>query len=1437
MDTQIDATTLLPPANNYISEIANRVSGYFRDFLETDFKRSQAPRRRITTTNDGGFRTGIRALPYPQLNTTLWTQLSRPSGDERNFTVRPRQYTRPISLDLKRVIAAEICEIKEATLESIRQTVKGKAEDTRIAGHDDPEQWIGLVQATLFEAASSEIVKPLIASLSGALARDTYSLIDSLSVTEAELVQGITATLSGTLPETLATLRANSASEDLANSLRDNFTLDGVKSSLIEFFETFAASDFFTEFRDLETHVKTSESLQAYLYIGSLSYRNNRYPLFYVPLDVCRPQGSDGYTVTLTNRLFANRRAIDYVLQELGAEHQRSWVSPIRDRILYLDPTRSVYEEARGLFDLIANALDLGGQAMFGSAGIAAGNANVKLDSDLNFAAFESADEALVNDYEVILDQFKNGGSAIVDLFNGIVEGVLMKNPEPIRADVDAEWVELELTDRMVFDSPIPLNEEQRKVLMAVRNRRGKIIVVEGPPGTGKSHTITAIAADCAFNQKSCLVLSDKKEALDVVHEKLSMAMSRVRHDRTMPNPLLRLGQNSANFRKLTSNQSIGTLTNYVAATRSAMPDLLREKEGLTNNLRGKIGTAAKMLSSVSLEKVEAMHVLENLLRERSPAVLEQVEAIEDSSKKGDIARVVDQLEQLHHYLKALFEEEDYDYPKLKARLNRDRGLAPVGQQVSLVNALKLFPQVDSRTKPTIDRVILQYKQLKMPLFGYLFRGGQVRALETEISQLAPRQPILLKESLSALEQASDALNKLSGTMEAARISSSELEQTHRDLVANRINWSGAAAAADAMSVLDSLNPQLVPSLLAEPKDDADLWSLTIKFLHNWMETREAFLSVPQFNYAGSKDRLDQLNTSIMNAHVDERLVSFMDNHRADARSLATVISNRQKFPVDKFGAMKDSFPVIIASIREFAEYMPLAPELFDVLVIDEGSQVSVAQALPAMLRAKKVVILGDTKQFSNVKSANASIALNDKHRSELLNFFRTNVSTEADILARLSMFDVKKSILDFANMCASYSVMLRKHFRSYPELISYSSQHFYSGQLQALKIRSKPISEVVEFAQVDPTGHSVTNRTNEAEAQYILERLIQLVDMEKPPSVGVITPYADQAKILTKQLFSHMRGAEFEDKLRLKVMTFDSCQGEERETIFYSMVASPGHNLLNYIFPVELDPETQDVENKLKQQRLNVGFSRAQEHICIVHSMQIDQFRGSIAMALQHYKNVLARPDTTTGQTDPSSPMEEQVLHYLQTTPFVVNNPDAVEIRPQFPVGEYLRQLDPTYEHPAFRVDFLVIVQTAKGPLRIIVEYDGFQHHFQNRERVNSGNYRRYMNASDLERQLILESYGYRFIRINRFNLGRDPVQTLSDRMQRLVDEEQTNVRPIAVERLTAAVNGLSNREMKTCSTCGQVKAMEEFWDSTLSRGTGSHGRKCNTCKGRSTR
>ena len=340
---------------------------------------------------------------------------------------------------------------------------------------------------------------------------------------------------------------------------------------------------------------------------------------------------------------------------------------------------------------------------------------------------------------------------------------------------------------------------------------------------------------------------------------------------------------------------------------------------------------------------------------------------------------------------------------------------------------------------------------------------------------------------------------------------------------------------------------------------------------------------------------------------------------------------------------------------------------------------------------------MGDSKQFSNVKSSQASIELNQQCRSDIERFFRAKVSKDAGRLQRLAMFDVKKSVLEFVESCANYKTMLRKHFRGYLELISFSSQYFYNGTLQAVKIRGCPIEEVIEFAQVDAKPEN--ENVNSAEGEYILDQLYALADQDKPLTVGVITPFRQQQIALQKLFSEDHRGSEFESKLRLKVMTFDSCQGEERGIIFYSLVASQHSDRLNWIFPVSLEEAEMDVQDKLRMQRLNVGFSRAQERICFVLSKPVEEYRGSIGRVLNHYRAILlAKGIATPNQTDSTSPMERQVLEWLKATRLFQLHGKSIELVAQFPVGEYLRQLDPTYVHPAWKTDFLLSIPTKQG-------------------------------------------------------------------------------------------------------------------------------------------
>ena len=150
--------------------------------------------------------------------------------------------------------------------------------------------------------------------------------MDSLHAAERDLVERVSADLSRILPEQLAKLLATQDPAPLLEAIPQFLTLESTHQALITFFDGYVAADAYLEFRDLETYVTTSDNLQLYLYIGAVKYKGNQYPLFFLPIEVQRETSGAGYQLKLVNHLYANRKAIDFVLQELAAGLNRAWV-------------------------------------------------------------------------------------------------------------------------------------------------------------------------------------------------------------------------------------------------------------------------------------------------------------------------------------------------------------------------------------------------------------------------------------------------------------------------------------------------------------------------------------------------------------------------------------------------------------------------------------------------------------------------------------------------------------------------------------------------------------------------------------------------------------------------------------------------------------------------------------------------------------------------------------------------------------------------------------------------------------------------------------------------------------------------------------------------------------------------------------------------------
>ena len=131
-------------------------------------------------------------------------------------------------------------------------------------------------------------------------------------------------------------------------------------------------------------------------------------------------------------------------------------------------------------------------------------------------------------------------------------------------------------------------------------------------------------------------------------------------------------------------------------------------------------------------------------------------------------------------------------------------------------------------------------------------------------------------------------------------------------------------------------------------------------------------------------------------------------------------------------------------------------------------------------------------------------------------------------------------------------------------------------------------------------------------------------------------------------------------------------------------------------VFIKNLEDIDKEEEGRIKVQRLNVGLSRAKECMHFVLSKPLDKYSGSIGEALRYYYSVLegAKKERSVSEVDKRSEMEPEVMNWFYQTEFWKKNKENITFIPQFELGKYLKQLDRTYNHPAYKVDFCWLIK-----------------------------------------------------------------------------------------------------------------------------------------------
>ncbi|WP_047155121.1 DEAD/DEAH box helicase [Aneurinibacillus tyrosinisolvens] len=203
----------------------------------------------------------------------------------------------------------------------------------------------------------------------------------------------------------------------------------------------------------------------------------------------------------------------------------------------------------------------------------------------------------------------------------------------------------------------------------------------------------------------------------------------------------------------------------------------------------------------------------------------------------------------------------------------------------------------------------------------------------------------------------------------------------------------------------------------------------------------------------------------------------------------------------------RSAIPVWIMPIDRVIENLSVTKEKFDVVIVDESSQ-SDLFSLAVLLRAKKAVIVGDDEQISP-----PAVGVNQEE-------VRTLIERYLQGVPQANSLDMQASLYDVGIRLFSGGIMLKEHFRCVPEIIQFSNDLSYNGEIIPLRLPTEDdrIGEPIIAKRVPGCRSDGTKVINEVEAEEIVKDIKILIQDSryKNLTMGVISLQGkDQANFI----------------------------------------------------------------------------------------------------------------------------------------------------------------------------------------------------------------------------------------------------------------------------------------------------------------------------------
>ncbi len=446
--------------------------------------------------------------------------------------------------------------------------------------------------------------------------------------------------------------------------------------------------------------------------------------------------------------------------------------------------------------------------------------------------------------------------------------------------------------------------------------------------------------------------------------------------------------------------------------------------------------------------------------------------------------------------------------------------------------------------------------------------------------------------------------------------------------------------------------------------------------------------------------------------------------------------------------ALLELKPCWMMSPLAVAQYVDKNNLSFDLVIIDEASQMEPYMAMGAIMRGKQLVVVGDQNQLPPTDF-----------------FVRDSDSDEVDE----DLQTQEESILQMANLAFHPKRRLRWHYRSRDgRLIAYSNKKMYDGDLIIFP-HSNPEGSSLGVHQIPVENAVYRSGTNPLEAQAMLDGIAEFMKAHRNKSLGVVVMNIKQQELL-QQMFDQLQVTDteiaayceaWEEKNggleKFFIKNIEKVQGDERDVIFIGTVYGPeeaGGKVHQRFGPIA------GINGR---RRLNVLFSRAKCQMVTYTSLQpgdVNENNPGTAMLsgwLSYSKTGILEAGEVT-KREPESPFEEHVISLLRDAGY--------EVDPQVGVSGYF--VDIGIKHPEYPYGYL-----------LGVECDGAKYHSSKSARER-----------DRLRQQILKERGWCIHRIWSTNWFQNPKHEF-EKLQRAISKRlmqaktQPNVSSAAADEL----------------------------------------------------